>query len=103
MEQTNGVAIAEAVTATVRGLIPSSWSVEQAEHALARSGQTEAPLARWTISAFSGLEPIKGEMTDAARVVVTAGSEDDAMVKAILLVRRNWYRVSAVEEIDADA
>jgi hypothetical protein len=89
--------IEDAITAANKGIIPSVLSSEEID-----SMETPVPgpyLARYVISVFSGLEPDKGNMTDACSVTVYATSRNEAAIKARGLERRNWYFIREVEEV----
>lgn len=51
----------------------------------------------WTLSASTGFQADNGNMPDAMTVRVRADTEDGALVKASQIVRRSFFRVSAVE------
>ncbi|MBM4414897.1 MAG: hypothetical protein FJ035_01200 [Chloroflexi bacterium] len=91
---------ATAALARLKGIVPSTWAGEEVDALSAASGT--GALARWTLTASSGLEPEQGNFTDACTVIVRACSEQEALRKARALVPRHWYRVQSVEEaVDA--
>ena len=84
-----------------KGVVPSARSIEEVD-ALVVEESTSALRARYALSAFNKLEPEKGEFGDACLVDVIAGSEPEAFKKVSQLVRRNWYWIRAVTEIDKE-
>lgn len=88
---------AQALVERLKGIVPSARTGEEVD--ALPSPAVGGVLARWTVTASSGLEPQQGHFTDACTVVVRAGSEAEALRKSRALVRRHWYRVQAVDEV----
>jgi uncharacterized membrane protein len=82
-----------------KGIIKSVRTVEEVE-ALKDEHPTTDLRARFTLFVASGLEPETGNFTDSCEVTVIAGSEEEACVKAYTLVRRTWYFIRQVQELD---
>ena len=90
----------QSVLERLKGIVPSALAGEEVD--AVDVVEENGMLARWTLTASSGLEAEQGNFTDACTVIVRASSEPEALQKARALVQRHWYRVQSVEEVSGE-
>lgn len=82
-----------------KGTVKSALTVEEVE-ALEGNPRTTDMRARFMLFVANGLDIETGNFTDSCEVTVFASSDEEACVKAHSLVRRTWYFVRQVQELE---